>query len=86
MSLGFFWTDVADEICVSDFLVFGNLVFYCENIVPVFFIQSALGLVLPMPLKNMLNSFASKRVLVVPLGPATSLLVLPCLPEPPVKC
>ena len=62
------------------------LSFVMKNIVPVHFICSASGLDLPMPLQSLPNSFASKQVQVVPSGPATSLLILPCLLEPSVKC
>ena len=57
-----FWTDVADEVCVSNFCVFGDFVFCCESIVPVPFIRYALGMVFPMPLQSLPNSFASERV------------------------
>ena len=68
------------------FLSLGILSFVVKNIVPVPFIQSALGLVFPMPLQSLPNLFASKRVQVGPLGPVTSLLIFPCFLEPSVKC
>ena len=68
------------------FLYLRILSFFVKNIVPVPFIRSALGLVFPMPVQSLLNSFARERVQVGPSGPATSLLIFPCFPEPSVKC
>ena len=78
--------DVADEVCVGDLPVFGDPVFFCEKIVPVPSIWSALGLVFLMPVQSLPNLFAREQVQVEPLGPATSLLIFPCFPEPSVKC
>ena len=67
------------------FLSLGILSFVVKNIVPIPFIRSVLGLVFPMPLQSLLNSFASERVQVGPSGQATSLFIFPCFPEPSVK-
>ena len=80
------WADVADEVCVGDFPVFGDPVFCCKKIVPVPSMRSALGLVFPMPVQSLPNSFAWERVHVGPSGPATSVLVFPCFPDTSVKC
>ena len=47
--------DVADEVCVGDFSVFGDSVFCCENFLPVPSIRSALGLVFPIPVQSLPN-------------------------------
>ena len=65
------------------FLYLGILSFPVESIVPVPFIRFAIGLVFPMPLQSLPNSFASERVQVGPLGPATSLLIFLVFWSPP---
>ena len=79
------WADVADEVYVGDFTVFGDPVFNCEKIVPVPAMRSELGLVFTMPVQSLPNSFAREQVQVGPSGPATSLLIFTCFPEPSVK-
>ena len=68
------------------FLSLVILYFVVKNIATMPFIRSALGLVFPMPVQSLMNSFARERVQVGPLGPATILLIFPCFPEPSVKC
>ena len=62
------------------------LSFVVKNIVPVPSLQSALGLVFPMPVLSLPDSFAREQVQMGPLGPATSLLIFPCFLDPSVKC
>ena len=78
----FLWADVADEVCIGDFPI---LSFVVKNIVHVPSMRSAFGLVNPMPVQSLPNSFSRERVQVGPSGPATSLLIFPCFPEPSVK-
>ena len=80
------WADVAVEVRVGDFLSLGILSFVVKKIVPVPSIRSALGLVFPMPVQSLPNSFARERVQMGPSGPATILLIFICFPEPYVKC
>ena len=68
------------------FLSLGILSFVVKNIVTVPFIRSALGLVFPMHVQSLPNLFARERVQVGTSGPATSLFIFPCFPEPSVKC
>ena len=68
------------------FLSLGVFSFVAKNIVPVPSIRSALGMVFPMPVQSLPDLFARERVQVGPSGPATSLLVFPCFPDPSMKC
>ena len=68
------------------FLYLGILSFVVKKIVPVPSMRSALGLVFPMPVQSLPNSFARERVQVGQSGMATSLLNFPCFMEPSVKC
>ena len=86
LCLWFFWADVVDEVCIGNLLSFGIMSFLVKNIVPVPSMWSDFGLVFLMPVQNLPNSFARERVQVGPSGPATSLLVFPCFPDPSVKC
>ena len=68
------------------FLSLGILYFVMKNIVPVPSIRSALGLVFLMPVQSLPNSFSRERVQMGPSGPATSLMIFRCFPDPSVKC
>ena len=64
----------------------GILSFVVKNIVSVPSIRSSLGLVFPVPVQSLPNSFARERVQIGPSGPVTSVLIFPFFPEPFVKC
>ena len=68
------------------FLSLGILYFAVKNIVPVPSIRFVLGLVFPMPVQSLPNSFARERVQVGTSGPATSLFIFICFTDPSVKC
>ena len=50
-----FWANIADEVCLGDFSVFGDLVFCYEKHCAVPSIRSALGLVILMPVQSLPN-------------------------------
>ena len=68
------------------FLSLGILSFVVKKIVPVPSMHYAFGLVFTMPVQSLPNSFARERIQVGPSGPAASLLIFICFPDPSVKC